>query len=379
MPEPTLKLAQGAALASVDLTAVFNALDVAILVLDDGGRVKSANAAVEQLLGKSLQSIQDKTLSVAAPELTNIESLALRATAHGIVLSDYGVQVHNPRSGNRFCVDVAASPIPDSAAWVAVRIIESTVSHQMDRRLSYLGAARTVSGMASVLAHEVKNPLSGIRGASQLLEQHVTAADKQLTDLIRDEVDRICALVDRMGQFSGNTDLHPVALNIHKVLDRVHNLAMNGFAGHISFVTDYDPSLPAVSGERDLLIQVFLNLVKNAAEAAPLQGGVITLRTVYKPGVRLASSNTDAPRNLPLVVEISDNGSGISEDLREHLFDPFVTSKPHGSGLGLALTAKIIDDHGGMIDFDSTSDQTTFRVLLPIHTGNSSHLSEESS
>ncbi len=367
MPKPKLKLVAGEADVSVDLSAVFNALDMAVCVLDQDGQILSANSSAEQLLGRSLESIRGETLSSVSPELHEAEAVALRASARGLVISEHGVHVHSPRTGLDYSMDVAASPIPDSNGWVAVRIVESTVSQQMDRRLGYLGAARSVSGMAAVLAHEVKNPLSGIRGASQLLDQHVSAADRQLTDLIRDEVDRICALVDRMGEFSGETVLHPVALNIHKVLDRVHKVASNGFATHVSFVTNYDPSLPAVSGERDLLIQVFLNLVKNAAEAVPVKGGCITLRTSYKPGVRLTSSGQRDSRDLPLVVEVSDNGSGIPPSLREHLFDPFVTSKPNGSGLGLALTAKLIDDHGGMIDYDSTPGQTTFRVLLPIH------------
>ncbi|MBT7148289.1 MAG: PAS domain-containing protein [Rhodospirillales bacterium] len=373
MPEPKLKLVEGGAKASVDLTAVFNALDVAVLGLNAEGSILNANSAAEQLVGRSLESMRGEALSRVAPELSDLESISLRASTKDIVITEHGIGVFNPRTGHGIYMDVAASPIPESGGWVALRIIETTVTQQMDRRLGYLGAARSVSGMASVLAHEVKNPLSGIRGASQLLDQHVSDADRQLTDLIRDEVDRICALVDRMGQFSGNAVLHPVALNIHKVLDRVHNVAMNGFAANISFVTDYDPSLPLVSGERDLLIQVFLNLIKNAAEAVPVKGGRITLRTAYKPGVRLLTSpgkeGEDAPRNLPLVVEITDNGPGIEPELRDHLFDPFVTSKPNGSGLGLALTAKIIHDHGGMIDFESIPGQTTFRVLLPIHTG----------
>jgi two-component system, NtrC family, nitrogen regulation sensor histidine kinase GlnL len=377
MAKAKLKVVEGGAKVSVDLAAVFNALDMAVLVLDADGCVLSANSAAEQLLGKSLESIYEEPLSRATPELAGIEAVALRASVQGIVLSEHGINLFSPRTGSGIFVDVAASPIPDTDGWVAVRMVESTVSQQMDRRLGYLGAARSVSGMASVLAHEVKNPLSGIRGASQLLDQHVSAADKQLTDLIRDEVDRICALMDRMGQFSGDTVLHPAALNIHKVLDRVHKVAMNGFAAHVSFITDYDPSLPPVSGERDLLIQVFLNLIKNAAEAAPAKNGCITLRTAYKPGVRLVSSDREAPRNLPLVVEVTDNGTGIADDLSEHLFDPFVTTKPNGSGLGLALTAKIITDHGGMIDFDSTPGQTTFRVLLPIHSNTSDRPSED--
>ncbi len=351
----------------VDLNAVFNALDMPILVISPSGDVISANTSAEQFVGKSAAGFLGSPLRDVIASGDSIEQLAKRASEQKINVTEHGIEIENPRLGKTAVIDVSASPIPDMDDHVVLRIHERTVSQQVDRRLGYLGAARAVSGMGSVLAHEIKNPLSGIRGASQLLESHVSDNDKPLTTLIRDEVDRICGLVDRMGQFAGDTPFHPVAVNIHQVLDRVHQVAVNGFASHVRFVTNYDPSLPAASGERDHLIQIFLNLVKNAAEAVPHKGGEICLSTSYRPGVRLATSGEHAPRHLPLVVEVTDNGQGIPDDIKDFLFDPFVTSKPHGSGLGLALCAKIVGDHGGMIDFDSEPGRSTFRVLLPFH------------
>lgn len=354
----------------VDLNTVFNALDMPIMVISGEGKVIYTNTAAEQFIGKSASGILGRRLSEILTWGDTMDGLARRATEQKIGVTEHAVELHDPRRGKIAVVDVSASPISDMDGHVVLQLHERTVSQQVDRRLGYLGAARSVSGMGAVLAHEIKNPLSGIRGASQLLEAHVSDSDKPLTTLIRDEVDRICGLVDRMGQFSHEASFHPVPVNIHQVLDRVHQVAANGFASHVHFVTNYDPSLPPASGERDHLIQIFLNLVKNAAEAVPLKGGEICLTTAYRPGVRLSMSGEQAPRHLPLIVEVTDNGAGISDDIRNYLFDPFVTSKPHGSGLGLALTAKIVGDHGGLIDFDSEPGRSTFRVLLPFHTDN---------
>jgi two-component system nitrogen regulation sensor histidine kinase GlnL len=203
--------------------------------------------------------------------------------------------------------------------------------------------------MAAILAHEVKNPLSGIRGAAQLLETSVGAADKELAELIRDEADRIRALVDRMDAF-GEKPIARTAVNIHRVLEHVRKLAQSGFAAHI---------------------KVVLNLVKNAAEAVTqehIHRPEITLATGFQHGMRVAVPGTASRLDLPLFVAVRDNGPGIPEDIKPHLFEPFVTSKSTGSGLGLALVAKIMGDHGGLIEVDSRPGRTEFRLHLPVVT-----------
>jgi two-component system nitrogen regulation sensor histidine kinase GlnL len=221
-----------------------------------------------------------------------------------------------------------------------------------------------------VLAHEIKNPLSGIRGAAQLLEANLEPADQELARLICSETDRIRDLVDRMEVFGDERPLALEPLNIHAVLDHVKRLASSGFARGLRIVEDYDPSLPPVGGNRDKLVQAFLNLVKNAAEAI-IQGGSsgagqITLATAYRPGVRLTLAGSDTRVSLPLMISVEDDGPGIPDDFKPYLFEPFFTTKRNGSGLGLALVAKIVRDHGGVIEFESRPGRTLFRILLPL-------------
>jgi len=263
-------------------------------------------------------------------------------------------------------VSIQVAPLGDIPGWMVVSLNEQSLALKMGAKLTHRSSARSVTAMAAIMAHEVKNPLSGIRGAAQLLEQSCSNEDRTLTRLICDEADRIVALVDRMEVFSDKRPISRGAINIHSVLEHVRRIGQAGFARHVRFTESYDPSLPPVFGSRDQLVQVFLNLVKNAAEAVPEDGGEIVLSTAFQHSVRLAVQGSDTRLHLPLAVSVMDNGPGIPEDLRPHLFDPFVTTKATGSGLGLALVAKIIDDHGGVIEFDSQPRRTTFKVMLPV-------------
>lgn len=349
----------------LDPEAIVNALPDPILVADRDGRILLANPAAEEFFGMGQTVLRRHRLSDIAPFGSPLLTLFRQTRDAMGAISEYGVLLGTPKSEVK-TVNIQLSPLVEHAGSVVIQIEERSIASKMDRSLTHRGAARAVNGMAAVLAHEVKNPLSGIRGAAQLLEQSANDGDRDLTRLIVDEVGRIVALVDRMEAFSDPRPLERGAVNIHEVLERVRRLAENGFGSHVRFSESYDPSLPAVSGNRDQLIQAFLNLVKNAAEAVPKKHGEITLSTAYRHGVRLAVPGTSERIQLPLEVTIADNGPGIPEDIRSHLFDPFVTTKPGGTGLGLALVAKIIDDHGGIIEADMTTRGALFRVYLSV-------------
>jgi len=351
----------------VDVAGVLSALPVAVIALDAADRIVLVNAAAESFLDASSPVLAGSSLRAHLSADSPIFSLVRQARDRRVSVSEDGISLEGPRIGARFAT-VTASALGDGDGSVALSIHERTIARKIDHQLVHRNAARSVTAMAAMLAHEVKNPLSGIRGAAQLLEQSVPAEDRELTRLITEETDRICALVDRMEVFSDSRPPSRGPVNIHQVLEHVRLIAQAGFARQVRFIEVYDPSLPPVFGNRDQLVQVFLNLVKNAAEACPATGAEITLATAYQHGIRLAVPGSDAPMSLPLVVGVHDNGEGIPEDLRPHLFDAFVTTKTNGTGLGLALVAKIIGDHGGVIEFDSQPRRTVFRVRLPIYT-----------
>lgn len=352
--------------ASINGDLLLNAITITLLVVDETLTITYANSSAEQFFRSSKDILHGRKLSDFIPEDSPVFGLIGQVSESGRPVSEYDVTLETPKIGTNF-VNVQASPITEIPGSTVLSIQLRSIADKIDRQLTHRGAARSVTAMASMLAHEVKNPLSGIRGAAQLLEQNAQPNDKDLTLLIRDEADRICELVDRMSVFSDTRPLQREAVNIHQVLDRVHRLAENGFAKNVRFQTIFDPSLPPVFGNRDQLVQVFLNLVKNAAEEVPESGGEIILETTYQQGVRFAIPGKGSRVHLPLRVSIIDNGAGIPDDIKPYLFDPFVTSKPQGSGLGLALVAKIINDHGGVIECDSQNKRTAFKVMLPMY------------
>ncbi len=348
--------------------SVLGALQSATLVVDDSKAIRYANGAAEQLFQSSAAMLTRQPLADILPPNGPLLALVEQAAEADAPMSAYGVVLDTPKTGVR-TVSVHVAPIADKPGWVVISLQEQTRAIKFGQQLEHRNSARSMTAMAALLAHEVKNPLSGIRGAAQLLGQAAVEEDKKLTQLICDEADRIVALVNRMEVFSDDRPLERAPVNIHAVLERVRRIAENGFASSVKFVERYDPSLPPVNGNHDQLVQVFLNLVKNAAEAVPAKTGEIILSTSFQPGVRVAVSGSAGRVQLPLVVTVQDNGAGIPEDLRPHLFDPFVTTKPKGSGLGLALVAKIITDHGGIIEFESARARTVFKIMLPIVIG----------
>ena len=355
----------------IDAQAMLSALPLPVVLLDAANRFRFVNHAAEQFFGVSLMQLRQMTLASLLPEDNPLFALLTQVRQQGSTIFDHDLTLEGPRFYKRGTA-VQATALLEEPGCVLLTLQDSSAARALDRQIQFRGAARSVTGMSAVLAHEVKNPLSGIRGAAQLLEASVTEGDRELTVLIRDEADRIRDLVDRMEIF-GEKPIERRAVNIHRVLEHVRRLASTGFAAHVRLTEVYDPSLPPTWANRDQLIQVMLNLVKNAAEAitsdpALMERGTgeIVLTTAYQHGMRLAVAGSDHRLHLPLVVTVRDNGPGIPEDIRSHLFEAFVTSKPSGSGLGLALVAKIAGDHGGLIEVDSRPGRTEFRLFLPV-------------
>ena len=345
--------------------AIWAALPTPALLVDGNDRISDANSAAEEYMNATLRHLKGQPvwdrLAIAAPLE---ESFArVRAYQSPLVLNEVSVGTGDrpPQTCN-----VQIAPVLDSEDSVVFLIFPLQMAGRMARAHQSGSAAKSAIGMAEMLAHEIKNPLAGITGAAQLLSMNLSNGDLEMTDLIVAESRRIVKLLEQVEQFGNLRPPVCKPVNVHDLLDRACKSAQVGYAAHMRIVEDFDPSLPATLVDGDQMLQVFLNLIKNAAEACP-DGGTLRLHTFYEPSLRVRRKDGSSAR-VPLQVEIIDDGPGLPDDISEDIFEPFISGKENGTGLGLALVAKIVADHAGLITVDSAPGRTVFRISLPVVT-----------
>lgn len=348
-----------------DLALILDSLPHGVVVVGKDAEVFYANMIAEQMFHASSTYLMRKGLKALFGDTSSVFDLINQVIKTKMPVNEYRVSISKTWYRETYVADIYATPMAEQENMVILMFRERGVEDRIDRQLDHRAAARSVTGLASMLGHEIKNPLAGIRGAAQLLGDAVSGDDGNLVELITSETDRIVRLVDRMEFFSNETPIKPEPVNMHSVLGDVKRIAETGFELKTSVSESYDPSLPNVSGSRDELMQVFINLVKNAAESIrDNPEGKVSLSSAYRSGIKF-SSQRNKPQSLTLEFTVRDNGGGISEELKPHIFDPFVTSKINGSGLGLAMVAKTIERHGGVIECESDHSGTEFKILLP--------------
>ena len=342
---------------------IWSSLPTPALLIGGDDRVIEINPAAEAFLNLSSKMIKGQSvlerLVISAP----LEEIFARVRSNRSALFVNDVDVTTGEKAPVQC-NLQAAPLGDDPMTVLFLILPRELADRLGRASMVKSAARSAIGMAEMLAHEIKNPLAGIAGAAQLLSMNLSGEDLELTDLIVDETRRIVKLLEQVEQFGNVRPPEKKSVNIHDVLDRARKSAMVGFGAHMTILEDYDPSLPNTLGDADQLTQVFLNLLKNAAEAAK-GSGTIRLHTFYDFGLRLRRADGKG-QALPLQIEVIDDGPGIPPDLANSIFEPFVSGRENGTGLGLAPVSKIISEHDGWISLDSVPGRTVFRISLPV-------------
>jgi len=344
------------------MNALWNSLPVPALLLNANDTIAESNPAAESFLNLSAKSLKDAPVWDKVMINAPIEDAFARASSNRSSLFVNDVDVSSGERTPLQC-NIQFAPLTDGGDQMLMIFEPREMATRLNKNAQSVRAAKSAIGMAEMLAHEIKNPLAGITGAAQLLSMTLSNGDRELTDLIVEESHRIVKLLEQVEQFGNLQPPIKKPVNIHDVLDRARQSASVGFGAHMMMIEDYDPSLPPTFADSDQLLQVFLNLLKNASEAGG-PGGSITLHTFYEPSLRLQREDGSGAR-LPLQIEIIDDGPGLPPEIASDVFEPFISGKENGTGLGLALVSKLIADVGGWISVDSVPGRTVFRVSLP--------------
>lgn len=362
--------APGATLSSepggTDLShaSLFQSHPAVTLILSANGMVIDVNQAAEQLFNRGRASL----IGLSIDQLFHWSSrtnLSAMLTEPGKSLWAYAIELQSP-GGESIVADIAVASAGTTSGWRILAVHPVPRSGRMPFRKPG-SAGRSAGAAAAMLAHEIKNPLSGIRGAAQLLgKDNPPGNPAELSALIVGEVDRIAKLIDSMQGFTRDAVLPCTSINIYPAIAQAKGIAQQGFGANIRFVEEFDPSLPPVTANHDALVQILINLIKNGCEAAQhAPGPTVRLITAFRHGLSWDSGEGRGQRPLPVEICVADNGHGVDDALADAIFDPFVSSKRDGQGLGLALVDKLTRDMGGLVQHDRSGDWTRFRVHLP--------------
>jgi two-component system nitrogen regulation sensor histidine kinase GlnL len=348
-----------------------NTIPAGVIVFDEEDQIVFVNPSAETFFSTSAQQLRLMSIEELFGPNSAVGGLFQQARLTSMPIAEFDVQIMLPRAGT---VQASVTVVPVLEANgnqpngdMILQFSTTSIAHRIEQQMRRQGAARSTAGMVAVLAHEVRNPLAGIRGAAQIIESSVSGEERELTQLIADEVDRISNLIERIDVFAEIGPAPEKPVNIHEALARARRvLESSGALAELNFREAFDPSLPLVRGDFEGLVQIFLNLIKNAADAARIGGKEILIKTAYRHGLRLAADGRREWGALPIEVSVQDNGPGIPKELQSDIFDPFVTTKPGGHGLGLAVVAKIVGDHAGAVEFESEPFRTIFNIHLPL-------------
>ena len=343
---------------------IWSAVPFPAFLIDAYDRFLAANSAAENLLGKSVRQLNGIELKRHfGPNSVIIDTLQ-QARNGNVSMARYGVTMALIDSPQFECA-IHVSFLDEAQGVILVVLVTDGSSKKISQSIDNMNGGRSVTSLAAMLAHEIRNPLAGISGAAQLMAMSGDKEATELSELISEEARRIGDLVARVEQYGDQTPIDFKPVNIHTVLDTAVRAAQAGFGRKATFKLVYDPSLPDVPGDSDQLMQVFQNLIKNACEAIDSARGQVKVQTLYNPGMRMKVAGRKQV-NLPMQIDITDNGPGIPMTLIEDIFDPFITTKTNGSGLGLSLVSKVIAAHGGLIECSSQPGKTTFSIRLPL-------------
>lgn len=327
----------------------------ALLLVDPEGAIAEANPSAEIMLGKSRERLAGRALEEVLQLADDTIRQRLSASDTQLTARRIGVQLAERRQ----LINLTVSPLASHPGW---RVVTLSDARKDDGGYDDSGRA------PAILAHEIKNPLAAIRGAAQLLGKKVGEGETKLTGLIASEVDRIAGLVDRMQSLGSERALELSPCNVHEPIHRARSI-FAATAPRIALVEEYDPSIPPVMAHADSLVQVVLNLLANARDAlGETPEAVVTIRTRFVSGMTVRALRLGRPLRLPVEVRVCDNGPGIDPAIADHVFDPFVTSKSDGEGLGLALVKKLVRDMGGRIyhERNDGAGRTEFVINLPL-------------